>query len=323
MIRRPNNPGCLNRVPHLLAAFALGLGMPAATAHHDVETVIAGFTTRIEAGEESAELYFERATKYRTLRNPAMAEADLRRAIACDASFSPAHRELARLLSAQGNTDEAIAAANRAIATAPADSDRAAALIILARLRAAANQPGEALRACEDAFLLRAVGEIDWYLLHAELLDALGRVEDCAPVLKAGFTVTHSIVLRDAWIDALLVAGKIDTALPVIERELADSRLKSSWLLRRARARLQSGATASAEQDLHACLRELAPRIHPSRPDLTLIADRGLANALLGRLDAARADLAVAKSAGVDSWVTAPLERVLAAPCPATSSGKP
>jgi Flp pilus assembly protein TadD len=46
-----------------------------------------------------------------------------------------------------------------------------------------------------------------------------------------------------------------------------------------------------ARADLNAALLELNSRIQPDRPDLTLIADRGLALALLGSKTLARRDL--------------------------------
>lgn len=297
-------------VPRL--AVGVLLCLPAAvTAHHDVGSVIAGFTIRIESGEHSADLYYRRATKFRILQRPDAAEDDLRQALEIDPGFAAAHRELARLLDDQGRTSEAMIAARRGIAEAPTDGSRASGLIIMARLQLQTGQADAAHSSCEEAFQLRPRANVDWYLLHAEILTTLGRQTESAGVLKNGHAATHSIVLRNAWIDALLDAGHAATALPIIEQELGSSRLKSSWLLRRARARLQAGERAAAEQDLHACLRELAQRIHPSRPDLTLIADRGLANALLGNHDLARADLARAQAAGIAPWLTAPLARAL------------
>lgn len=297
----------------LMAVLGLVLLNPPAGAHHDVDTEITRFTERIESGERTAELFYRRATKYRILHKSIEAEADLRCALECAPSFTPAHRELARLLAAQGKPAAAMVAARDAIDGSVTDSERAAGLILLARLQSQNKQARSALRSCEDAFLLRPSGEVDWYLLHAELLGTLGRPAEGATILRTGHVATHSIVLRNAWIDALLDTGRLDTVFPIIERELATSRLKSSWFLRRARAHLLAKRRSAAENDLHACLLELGPRIHPSHPDLTLIADRGLANALLGRLDAARADLLHAQTAGVDPWITAPLERVLAA----------
>ena len=48
---------------------------------------------------------------------------------------------------------------------------------------------------------------------------------------------------------------------------------------------------------------ELGQRINPNHPDVTLLADRGLAYALLGDVPAADRDLTAAKKAGAEEWV--------------------
>jgi hypothetical protein len=59
------------------------------------------------------------------------------------------------------------------------------------------------------------------------------------------------------------------------------------------------------------CLNELDQRIHPKKPDMTLIADRGMANALLGNIDAAKNDLAHLIHIGADKWVTIHLDKAI------------
>lgn len=294
------------------ALAGLALSALPAVAHHDTEAMIAHLTERIETGEASANLYYQRATEYRVLLRPVEAEADIHRALEQDTAHAAARMELARLLGARGEFDAAIAQADTAVENAKSSPDRATALLLMARLLAAADRPADALAACDAAFTLRPEGDVEWFLLRADLLRETGRGPERPAALQAGFASTHSIVLRNAWIDALLDNGDTATALPVIEEELATSRLKSTWLLRRARARLLCQQRDLAMRDLHACLGELTGRIHPIRPDLTLIADRGLAHALLGDFAAARADLARARAAGGDRWSTAALERELA-----------
>ena len=296
-----------------ISACMLAVWSGSAAAHHDVETTIAGYTARIDSGETGADLYYQRATEYRVLRKPAEAEADLRTALEQDAAHASARGELARLLAARGEYDDAIEQAGLAAEYAKSDHAKAAALVLMARLLADADRTSAALDSCAAAFALRPKGDVEWFLLRSDLLGELGRGKERPATLSAGYASTGSIVLRKAWIDALLDSGDADTALPIIEKELASSRLKSSWLLRRARARLLNDQEEPAAADLRACLAELADRIHPARPDLTLIADRGLAKALLGETESARADLARARAAGADRWTTATLERQLTA----------
>lgn len=274
--------------------------------------MIARFTERIEAGESDGDLFYRRATEYRVLRMHAEAEADLRRALQQNPDHIAARSELARLLSRRGENQEALAAAEAAVAAATSDSSRAAALVLVARLHSAEARHEAALHACEAALAAHPRGEVEWYLLQSELLAQADRDDERPGALKAGHDTTGSIVLRNAWIDALLDVGQAGAVEEIIDQELAESRLKSSWLLRRARLRVLAGDERGAAADLQQCLDELAGRIHPARPDVTLIADRGLANALLGNPEAAAADLARARASGADGWVTAPLERALA-----------
>ncbi len=299
-------------LPHILLILCSNIMLlPLVTAHHDTEKMIALFTQRIESGEASAELHYRRAIEYRILLQNPKAEADLRQALVYDENYTPAHRELAHLLAKRGEQKLAIKSARHAIRASGNLHERSGAMILLARLLAVAGQPEAALRHCLDAFELKPSGEVEWYLLHAELLDANNRPNERPEILAAGYSATHSIVLRNAWIDALLDAEKYKAALPVIHRELSSSRLKGSWRLRYARAQLGMGMTTDAGLSLALCLEELAKRIHPTRPDISLIAERGLAQALLGQIDAARSDLNRARAGGADSWMIATLERTL------------
>ncbi len=311
-MRRPSRPLVSQRprrrlAPLLSAALALLTG---ASAHHDTETQIRLYTERIEAGERTAEIYYQRATEYRVLRRPQLAEADLRRALDRDPAYAPARAELARILNARGEPEAALDAAAQNVAAATTPRRQAAALMLLARLLADNAEPAAALHACDSALDVRPEGEVEWFLLRAELLGELGRGSERPETLAAGHRATGSIVLRNARLDSLLDEGRAAEALPTIEAELASARLKSTWLLRRARATFTTDPEA-ARADLEACLAELEGRIHPARPDLTLVADRGLAHALLGHRDRARADLARANRGGADRWVTAALERAL------------
>ena len=296
----------------ILLVFSSSLvALPLLHAHHDTEKMIALFSERIQSGEASAELYFRRAIEYRVLRQYAKAEADLQQALKVDPNYTAAHRELAHLLAKKGKKRLAIQSARQAIHASRDINERAGAMILLARLLAASGQPELALQHCRDAFVLRPSGKVEWYLLHAELLNSLKMDRKRQEVLAAGYAATHSIVLRNAWIDALLDAGEHGTAMPIIEKELKESRLKSSWLLRFARAKIATSQKVEAIAALRLCLEELTVRIHPERPDISLIAQRGLARALLGRSEGACQDLEKALAAGADQWMTATLKRTL------------
>ena len=112
--------------------------------------------------------------------------------------------------------------------------------------------------------------------------------------------------------EALIDAGQFRQALARIEPQLASARWQSSWLLRRARAR--KGLGEESAPDVRTAIAELNRRLSPQHPDLTLLADRGTANALLGKMAEARKDLVAAKKLGADAWVVRRLETLLQAP---------
>jgi hypothetical protein len=138
-------------------------------------------------------------------------------------------------------------------------------------------------------------------LLYAEILLDLERPADAAAALKGAWKRTNSIVLRNNWIDTALTAKQTKEVLPLIEKELRSSRLRSSWLIRRARALLVLGDKEAAHVDLRAALQEINPRLNPAQPDLTLIADRGLIHALLGNTALAKRDLATLRKSSIPS----------------------
>ena len=205
----------------------------------------------------------------------------------------------------------AIASLGRAIAAATTDREKASSLAVRAEILSDADKPTEALADCQAALDTYRRGAVDWFLLRSDLQEQLGVKEARLEGLKAGHSRTRSAVLYNAWVEALIDTGDYEQARPIIEEKLVAARLKSSWLLRRAKLRQATSEDAAAEGDLLQAIEELNTRINPGRPDLTLLVDRGIAWTMLGDRSAAKRDLAAAKKAGADRWATAPLERAL------------
>ena len=91
--------------------------------------------------------------------------------------------------------------------------------------------------------------------------------------------------------DALIDQGaNMTEASQLVARELVDCRYPSAWLKSPRTLQHQQGQTAAAAVDLQAAINELNVRIHPDRPDLGLLVERGR-TALLGDFQLARADL--------------------------------
>jgi tetratricopeptide (TPR) repeat protein len=251
---------------------------------------------------DDVELLSRRATEYRALGMDAKAEVDLRRVLVKDPESVADTESLARVLWAQGKPDEALTFVKRAVASATAGRERAAGLILQSEWELARGNSDEAMAACQKAFREDPHGMVDWYLLRSRIQEGMGRFAERVAGLRAGHQRLGSVVLRNAWVDASLDAGMFANIEPLIEEQLAKSRLKSSWLIRRGRLRVGMASEQAAHEDLKAAIVELDRRIHPERPDAALLIDRGWARVLLGDVRAARRDLALARKHGGDPW---------------------
>ena len=258
-------------------------------AHESPEHRIEQLSFEMARNGKSAEALMERAIEYRALGELEAAAGDFEAVLSLVTNSIEALKGLSEIRSAQGRFRQALDTVNRAIA---AGGDL---YFTRAEIHAAAGNHQLALADCERAFAGRN-GELEWYLTRAQIQTRLGRFEECIKGLKEGIEATGSAVLETELIDALIDAGKYREALRKIEPELAEARLRSAWLLRRARARI--GVGKDARKDLTAALEELTARISPRNPDVTLVVERGMVLALLGQTDAARADLARVLHAG-------------------------
>lgn len=295
----------------LAGALALAAALPL-SAHDSPEHGVEQVTARLEREGRHADLLCERARYYRELGRLPEAEADLAAAWAAEPGHLEAANTLARVQFHRGQPRQALATLDRALTRAETDAARTPLLLTRAEVRAAQGDAAAALADCDRAFAGAGEPELDWYLLRAQLQLRAGRAAAAAAGLRRGFEQTGNAVLEAEWIEALIDAGEARAALDRIEGPLAESRWRSSWLLRRARARLALGDTSRARGDAHAALRELDTRLQTPRPDPSLLLDRGLAHALLGDKAAARRDLDAARAAGAEAGATWRLESRLA-----------
>lgn len=283
------------------------------SAHDSPEHVVEWLTARMSEQGKSADLLWRRAAEYRELGVLESAASDLREAVALKPDFLVARADLGRVQLRQGKAALALETLNEAVSAAGDEVSRAPLYLTRAEIHADRGELADAARDCERAIGATTGPEPDWYLLRGQMLLRLGKASEAAAGLKQGFEQTGSAVLEAEWIDALLDGGQARTALERIEPLLAESRCQSSWLLRRARARLALGQTARARGDLHAAVTEINERLNPARPEMHLLLDRGLALALLGDTTGANRDLAAARKAGADATAAWRLEARLAA----------
>jgi tetratricopeptide (TPR) repeat protein len=280
--------------------------------HDSPEHVIEQLTARMEAVGKTPELLWKRATELRALGKHDAAAADLRQALKVRPDFVQAIQDLSRLELAQGRTRQALQTVNRAFVLASNKAGFAPLLMVRAEVLSASGEWKRALADCEDALQKTDDAELDWYLLRSQIQSKLGRFDAAAAGLRQAFEKTGSAVLEAEWIESLIDAGAYPEALARIEPWLADCRWQSSWLLRRARARFAKGDIAVAHADLLAAIAEINGRVKATVLDSALLADRGLAYALLGDFALAQNDLVSARKLGADTWMLRRLEQAVA-----------
>ena len=253
-----------------------------AQADQGPEQEIEELTERMQKHGESAELLMERAIEYRVLGKLAEATKDLERAALYDATSIPVHRELSRVLFLAGKTDEALAIATGGLALKTGEAPDLASLRALrAEIWRSKNENKKALEDCDEALRLHAQNP-EWYLLRSGLQQRLKMHQERLAGIEEGLAATGAGVLAIERVEAMIDAGQFRAALPLIEAGLSDSRLKSSWLIRRARTFTGLQKKAEAEADLKAALAEIATRISPKNPDVPLLLDKAFALELLG-----------------------------------------
>src|SRR5436190_16984566 len=277
-----------------------------AFSHDSPEHKINDISSQIARSSNSPTLLIERALEHRELGELADAAADLKAAYQLDPKLTVALKELALVQLADGKPDLAFASINATLTNASSPD----LLMARAEIQTARHDYSAALDDCDAAFR-QPTANLEWYLLRAQLQRRLAHFHDCLAGLRDGVVKTGSAVLHEELIDAMIDAHEYKPALKKIERELADSRCRSSWLIRRARIRLAFGQTKAAHRHLQAALAELNPRITPTAPDVSLIIDRGTAHALLGDISRAHDDLTLARTLSADPFSLWRLEQLI------------
>jgi tetratricopeptide (TPR) repeat protein len=299
---------------HRFGVLLLATGLSGmALAHEGPEAEIEEITVEIARFGESAERLLQRAIEYRVLGRLKEAANDLQRAARLDSDRPGLRRELARVQEGQGQTNEALATVELGLGLKSIEPDERAALLALkAGLLADKGKQEPALGNWTEALRLQPEN-VDWHHSRSQLLREMGRHDERLKRLGEAVAATGSGMLEVERIDALLDAGRWTEALPRIESELASSRLRGSWLLRRGRALLGMSRADEARKDLEAAAAEIRARLGPGIREASLLAEVGLAEELLGHPEEAKRWYADALAAGAGKLVRERLEKLKAA----------
>ena len=288
----------------------------AAVAHEGPEHEIDELTERMKKFGESAGLLTERAIEYRVLGKLPEATTDMERAAVLDPKSGAICRELGRVLFLAGKANDALPVIARGLALKTEEpADLAALRMLRAEILRSQNEHKKALDDADAALRLHRQNP-EWYLFRSDLHRQLKMNKERLAGLDEGIKETGAGILQIERVETLIEAGQFSVALPVIETELADSRIKSSWLIRRARVQLGLGKKAEAERDLRDALKEIGGRLNPKAPDASLLLSKALAHELLGeKKDALRA-YEMARDKGIGDAVNEKI-KALQEPAPA------
>lgn len=289
------------------AVFATALP---AVAHKGPEHVVEALTEQIEGQGPTARLLIARAYEHQSLGNWDAVLADFRAALELEPRSRPALSGCAEALLKLDALPEAEAMARRGLALEDDVAGKSPFYALLGRVLARKHSWLDALAAWRGA-LRSSQPEIDWFLGEAECLARLDRHDERAEALFRASKRNPSVVLRRAWIRALVDAGELEVASREIERGISQSRWLSSWLLLRARVHAQRQLYTEQRADAADALTEIRSRISAEHPDPHLLAEAAQALALLGERDEAFAYLDEARKLGMSEARLVAVTRII------------
>ena len=159
------------------------------------------------------------------------------------------------------------------------------------------------------SFALSVEPSLAWFVYRAEAQQEYGLYEDAISGLQEAYALTKSPVIRKALCDTLIAVARqppqdsssslnattvnlyngnpynknsyLEEASKIIDEELAENRLKSSWRIRAGQVLLLRGDSKNARQAFLDAIDELNDRLETPQPDPALVQDLAKAEALL------------------------------------------
>jgi hypothetical protein len=238
--------------------------------------IVVGSWLNLEIEVEGGEV----EVQYQSLGDWNSAVSDFNAALALDPRSRAAMIGCIEALLHQGGWREAEFLAHQGLALDQRAATQAPFRAMLARIGVRRENWPEALVAWRAA-LQSPQPEIDWFLGEAECLEQMGRWSERSTALRAAMQRNPSVVLRRAWIRALVDAGELAQASREIEYEITQARWQSSWLLLRARVNEMRQDPAGRRADATRALLEIRGRLNLKHPDPTLVKEEAEALQLI------------------------------------------
>jgi tetratricopeptide (TPR) repeat protein len=268
-----------------------------ALGHDSPATAISKLTAAMAREGVSAELFFRRGCEFRAIRHYKRAAYDLSQALELDSSMVAARLELARL-QLENSANQNLADASNpltgdpmktvsSLVSHPDSATRTAAIALRGEILMSQRKWKEAIEDFSTALSLES--NIAWFLWRSEAEIASEHYESAIAGLKEAYALTGSPVARKALCDVFIAAAKknfsVDTCLEeaskIIQEELAENRLKSSWRIRAGEILLLRGDQKQASLELLDAIQELDDRLQTNHPDPALVQDLAKAKLLV------------------------------------------
>lgn len=191
---------------------------------------------------------------------------------------------------------EARAALDRYLTKSPGNSH---ALLLRARTKVAAVEPGEALADYREALRVATNPQPDLYQEVSDALLAQGSSDEALTVLETGLRVLGpipSLTLRA--MDLEVGTGRFDAALSRVDFLQKSAPRPEPWMAKRAALLAQAGRTAEARQNWNALLVHLAalPNLERGSHSMSMLAEQ--ARRALAALDLPSATPPITNPAG-------------------------
>ncbi|TAL06174.1 MAG: tetratricopeptide repeat protein [Verrucomicrobia bacterium] len=249
-------PSFIHRPLLLGALIWLGARVPSALAHPGVDEQIARLTALIEKSPADAELRLQRAEQFRLHAEFTNALAEVAVAAKLKPGWPAPALTRARIFSDSARWPEALAAAESFLAATPSHPE---ALILRARSLARLQRATEAVADYSGALKLIPKPAPDLFLERARTQAALGRFADAVAGLDEGQARLGELVsLQLPAIEYERAQTKFAAALARVDRLLAHSSVKETWLASRGEILEQAGRLTEARETFQRALAGLA-----------------------------------------------------------------
>jgi tetratricopeptide (TPR) repeat protein len=246
----------LGRLASAVAGLLLLLLPPAAGAHPGIEIQLARLAALIEQEPTNVDYLLQRAELYRLHEDYDRALTDLAAAAKQKPDSPGLALARARVCSDLGRTQEALESIETVLT---AERNHPEALLLRARCLSRLNRAGEAVVDYNAALRQIPKPAPDLFLERARTQAALGRFDDAVSGLDEGLTRLGDLVtLQLAGIEYERAQAKFDAALVRVDKVIAGSPVKETWLVLRGEVLEQAGRLTEARKVFQQTLARIA-----------------------------------------------------------------